>query len=118
MGDFNKVISFVLGLIVVVVALVVITRKYDFTKKLLPLSSNAKVSVTPTPTGRLISEVIVKGESGENSQVNNYQKNNYQQPTNTSGRTPSSIPATGGPTFLLPIYAASFFLGLRLRKNK
>ena len=113
MEDFNKIISFVLGLIIVVVALVIITRKYDFTKKLLPFSSNAKISVTPTPTGKVISEVTVKGQPGAS-----YQVNNYQQQTIPSGKTPTSIPATGAPTFLLPIYAASFFLGLRLKKKK
>lgn len=112
MEDFNKVISFILGLIVVVVALVIITRKYDFTKKLLPFSSNAKVTVTPTPKGKVISEVTVEGQS-----TSDYQVNNYQNQTTTAGKTPSTIPATGAPTFLLPIYLSSLFIGLKLRKR-
>lgn len=113
MEDFNKVISFVLGLIVVVVALVVITRKYDFTKKLIPFSSNATITATPTPTGKVISEVTIKGQSGSSYQVNKYQDQRVN-----SGKTPATIPATGAPTFLLPVYALSFLAGLKLRKKK
>lgn len=113
MEDFNKILSFILGLIVVVVALVVIARRYDFTKKLLPFSSSAKVTVTPTPTGKVISEVVVgQPEVNGQSTTNKYQVNQYQ-----STKTPSTIPSTGSPTLLLPAFLSSFFLGMRLRKK-
>lgn len=107
MEDFNKVISFVLGLIVVIVALVVISRKYDLTKKLLPFSTTASVSVTPTPTGKVISEVTVP------SNQSSYQTRNYYQ-----GQRPTNIPATGSPTFLLPLFGSALFTGLKLRKKR
>lgn len=117
MEDFNKVISFILGLIVVVVALVIITRKYDFTKKLLPFSSNAKVTATPTPKSKVVSEVTVKGQPASDQSRSNYQVNNYQKQTTSTEKIPTTIPSTGAPTFLLPIYLSSLFIGLKLRKR-
>lgn len=105
MEDFNKVISFVLGLIVVVVALVFISRRYDFSKRLLPFSSTAQVSVTPTPTGKVISEVTI------NSNTTTNRTYNYQ------GKVPNSIPSTGSPTLLLPLFGSALFTGLKLRKR-
>jgi hypothetical protein len=107
MEDFNKVISFVLGLIVVVVALVIITRRYDITKNLLPFSSTAKVSVTPTPTGKVVSEVTVSPKKTVENKTNNYQT-----------QTPSTIPSTGSPTLLLPIFGSALLIGFNLRKKK
>jgi len=107
MEDFNKVISFVLGLIVVIVALVIIGRKYDLTKKLLPFSTTASVSVTPTPTGKVVSEVRVSSNQSSNQTRNYYQT-----------QKPTSIPATGAPTFLLPLFGSSLLVGLKLRSKK
>lgn len=47
MGDFNKIISFILGFIVVVVFLAVITGKLNFRKQ---LTSSSKITVTTTLT--------------------------------------------------------------------
>ncbi len=48
MGDFNKVVSFFLGLIVVVVFLAVVTGRLNLRQRV--LSNNVKRVVTPTPT--------------------------------------------------------------------
>jgi hypothetical protein len=116
MEDFNKVISFVLGLIVVVVALVFISRKYDLTKKLLPFSSTAKVSVTPTPTEKVISEVTISPNKTKETKTIDNKTNNYQAQL-TSTR-PSTIPSTGSPTLLLPLLGSGFFIGMKLRRGR
>jgi cytoskeletal protein RodZ len=115
MGDFNKVISFVLGLIVVVVALVVISRRYDLSKRLLPFSSTAQVSVTPTPTGKVVSEITVSTDKTEETKTIDNKTNNYQ--TQFNSKTPSAIPSTGSPTLLLPLFGSVLFAGLKLRKR-
>lgn len=50
MGDFNKVVSFVLGLIVVVVFLAVVTGRLNLRQRILSANSKKVVAVTPTPT--------------------------------------------------------------------
>ena len=52
MDSFNKVLSFVLGLVVVVVFIAVASKRLNLNTKFLPFSSGAanKVTVIPTPS--------------------------------------------------------------------
>lgn len=52
MGDFNKVLSFILGLIVVVVFFVVLSGRLNLSTKLLP-GSQTKITPTVTPTPKV-----------------------------------------------------------------
>ena len=111
MDSFNKVISFVLGLVVVLVFLAVITGRLNLKSK--PSSTSASksgffgffksISPTPTPTQKP-STITVTGISG-----NNLYKQNDQ--------IPKSIPATGLPTLFIPMLLAGLVGGNFLRKT-
>lgn len=105
MDSFNKVISFILGLVVVVVFLAVVSKRIDLSKKLLPLSqTGTAVSVTPTAS---------QSKGSTPTPTNGY--NRYQ--TTTTVTIPSTIPATGSPTILIPFAISALFAGIGLRKK-
>ena len=115
MDNFNKVLSFILGLVVVIVFFAVLTGRLSLKKgfpfistKTTPAISTkatptAKADVTPTPTP--VSSVVVS------SPTPTYQR--YQ----TTTKTPSSIPSTGSPTLLLPFLISTLAAGFYLRKK-
>ncbi|MFA6533300.1 MAG: hypothetical protein WCT22_04885 [Patescibacteria group bacterium] len=122
MDSFNKVISFVLGLVVVLVFFAVVTGKINLKSKTsstpnlntvispTPVKKNTggffsflkPVSPTPTPTStqKPLSSVT----------INNNENNTYK---NTS---PKSIPSTGLPTVFIPILFSGLAGGNFLRK--
>ncbi len=109
MDSFNKVISFVLGLVVVLVFFAVVTGKLNLTGK--PSSTTtlkttgffnfSKTSPTPIPTKKPSS--TVKVETGVNG-------------NNVYSTTPKSIPATGLPTLFIPTLLSGLIGGNFLRK--
>ena len=100
MDNFNKILSFILGLVVVIVFLAIITKKVNIAKTLSFLKKpTTGVTTTPTPTKPLTQTVTISG-------VN-------QSPVTN----PKSIPATGAPTILIPLAISSFFAGKKLRKT-
>lgn len=102
MDNFNKVISFVLGLVVVIVFFAVITGRIKLGKY---TPSFAK---KPTPTPTVVSSIKIEEEKTVVSTNNNYQ---YQ-----TTKTPSKIPSSGLPTFFIPSLLAGVFGGSYLRK--
>ena len=104
MDSFNKVISFVLGLVVVLVFFAVVTGKIKLPGKL--SSSFAKTTPTPTP----ISTVKIN-EQTNNSIGGSVLCNSYKV------SKPGSIPATGIPTLFIPSLLASGLGGIFLRKT-
>ncbi len=121
MDSFNKVISFILGLVVVLVFLAVITGRLNLKSR--PSSTSAsKTILTPTPVQKNSggffglfkstsptptqkpSTITVTGISG-----NNLYKQNDQ--------IPKSIPATGLPTLFIPILLSGLVGGNFLRKS-
>ena len=100
MDSFNKVISFVLGLVVVLVFLAVITGKLNLKSK--PFGGSFP---TPTPTQKP-SPTAVVSVSG----------NSVYNQTSIS-TTPKSIPATGLPTLFVPILLSGLVGGNFLRKS-
>lgn len=106
MESFNKLISFVLGLVVVVVFLLIISGKIDIRKKII----GQKITPTPTPQEKLYFQ------TSPTPMVNNYQNQttslaNYQ-PTNTK-----QIPATGVSTIFIPLVFSTFGLGVVIKKR-
>jgi hypothetical protein len=95
---------------------VFISRKYDLTKKLLPFSSTAQVSVTPTPTKKVVSEITVSPNKTEETKTIDNKTNNYQSQLNST--SPSTIPSTGSPTLLLPLLGSGLFIGMKLRRGR
>ena len=120
MDSFNKVISFVLGLVVVLVFFAVVTGKINLKSKTsstantntvispTPVKKNTggffsflkKVSPTPTPTQKPLWSIT----------ISNAENNTYK---NTS---PKSIPSAGLPTIFIPILFSGLAGGSFLRK--
>ena len=117
MDSFNKVISFILGLVVVLVFVAVITGKLNLKSKSSSTSAPkttsffnfGRVSPTPTPTQKPSS--TIKVETGVNG--NNVYKQ-YNQTSKTS--TAKSIPSTGLPTLFIPALLSGLIGGSFLRK--
>lgn len=108
MESFNKILSFVIGLVVVVVFLAIISGKINIGKKFssgVPLFGLNKTTPTPTPTTLGQSSQQKKQEFVNT--INQYQKTNVKE-----------IPSTGSPTIVLPFVFSSFLSGLYLRNKK
>jgi hypothetical protein len=104
MDSFNKIISFILGLVVVVVFFAVVTKKLDLGKGLLNFnktSGKTTVSLSPTPTPKSISTIKI-----------NTNNNTYN--TKTSNTT--TIPSAGLPTLFIPALISGLIGGNFLRK--
>jgi hypothetical protein len=138
MDSFNKVLSFILGLVVVVVILVVITNRFRSSKSLnfLPLSDR-KITITPTRAPSGLNSLLPKKKvtaTPTPTRLNGSTKNNGQTKggimptvtpgtiartngTTTKGGVPTTIPKTGSPTLLLAIFSSSLFAGAYLKKR-
>ncbi|GAB4218633.1 MAG: hypothetical protein Fur009_0320 [Candidatus Microgenomates bacterium] len=104
MDSFNKIASFILGLVVVIVFFAVVTGKINLGKY---TPSFAK---KPTPTPTSISTVTVEENKTPTTLVNNTYKT-------TSSTTPKKIPSTGVETIFIPTLFASGLGGAFLRKT-
>src|SRR3989338_8014488 len=99
MESFNKVLYFILGLVVVLVFIIVFTGRLNLGKTFRPL---AGTTATPTPTVQM------------NQQAGN------QQMTSKGGTVTKvqTIPATGSPAHILFLAVPTFLSGFYLRKRK
>lgn len=105
MDSLNKIVSFVLGLVVVLVFLAIITGRLNLKNKI-PLFSG---KVSPTPTVKITPTPTKLIESNkEGSTYGNY--------AIKQAKTPSTIPSTGSPTILLPLLFSALSGGLFLKK--
>ena len=111
MEQFNKVISFVLGLVVVVLFLAVATGKINLKGTTLPFAKNNTVKGTPTPSTTQKKTTTTFTQVPKTITSSTASNPDYQQYKPGSINT---IPNTG-PEFLLPLVASSFFGGLFLR---
>lgn len=140
MEGMNKIISLFLGLIVVMVLFAIITGRFTpFKSK--TLSSTAKVSVTPTPTTAgqkkflglftigsakptltptpTIKTVVVNTTTTGSYTTDSTNVNNTYNttPIITQAGTIKTIPATGSPTELLPLFGSALIAGVYLRRK-
>ncbi len=116
MDNFNKLFSFILGLIVVVVFFAVLTGRINFKNKFIPLTGFNKTTPTPTVTksvanSNLNKKIISSLEVDNQSNTSSYR--NYSSQTNIK-----AIPSTGSETFLLPLMFSGFLGGIFLRRKK
>lgn len=117
MEQFNKVISFVLGLVVVIIFLAVATGRINLRGGIWPFTrarttpTAARTTPTPTPPRGLALTQTPRnqGQTAPTPGGTAYNRYNY------NGSTPSTIPNTG-PALLLPIAAASLLGGSILKK--
>jgi hypothetical protein len=125
MDSFNKVISFALGLVVVLVFFAVVTGKINLKSKTSTSASNSiltptpvqkdnggffglfKPKATPTPTQKPVSSITV------NTSENNVYKQNTQSGSSSNAK---SIPSTGLPTIFIPMLFSGLAGGSLLRK--
>jgi len=103
MENLNKVFSFALGLVVVVVFLAIISGKIDLRRKIPLLSGGAtkSVALSPTPTG-------IKTKPTTYTSYKN-------KSTDNKNSVAKTIPATGSPTILLAAFFSLLSSGLYLK---
>jgi len=116
MDNFNKLFSFILGLIVVVVFFAVLTGVINFKNKFTPLIG---FKTTPTPTKTITvnntNKKIISSLELENKS-NNLTYNNYSPTLKTNNL--QTIPKTGLPTFILPLLFSTLVGGVVLGGKK
>lgn len=112
MDNLNRVLSFILGLVVVIVFFAVVTGRINLKKSFPFISKSASPSPTPSssfsPTP--ISTVRIDNNNAFSPTNNLYQK--------TTAKTPTSIPSTGLPTPALFFLTAFLGGGYYLRTSK
>lgn len=116
MDNLNKTVSFVLGLVVVLVFLAIVTGRLNLKNKLPLLGSKA----TPTPSQKIITQKITTNNEQSTTSVPNStgaQNPAYNQYQVVQGKTPATIPSTGSPTLLLPLLFSGLGGGLLLKKK-
>ncbi|MCX6732067.1 MAG: hypothetical protein NTV98_00830 [Candidatus Roizmanbacteria bacterium] len=134
MEQFNKALSFILGLVVVAVFIIVASGKFNF-KGLNVAKTTTTVSGTPTPKptskpwfffgSKPTVAPTVKPNPTSVPQTISYsnstgQQQNQQDPnfhTYTSVNTPTSIPNTGVPIVLFPLFGTSLLTGIFMKKS-
>ena len=126
MDNVNKIISFILGLIVVIVFIAIVTGKFNLGKSIKSLSS-AKVTPTVTPAfihpsteatnSYVVTPAVTKPLTTypTGSKISQYNSNGSG--TQVGGRNLSAIPNTGAPTFLIPLVLSMLAGGTFLRKS-
>jgi len=126
MDSFNKVISFVLGLIVVLVFFAVVTGKINLKSKT-STTSTSKSTITPTPIQKSSGGFFGFFKSASptptptqkpssitiNTSENNVYKQNNQVASTSNAK---SIPSTGLPTIFIPLLFSGLAGGSFLRK--
>lgn len=109
MDNLNKTISFVLGLVVVLVFFAVISGRLNLKGNLPFIGKSATPTPTQTPT-----KIIGSSQNSQNNQ-NSRENNSYK---NNTIKTPSTIPQTGSPTLLIPLLISGLGSGILLRRAK
>jgi hypothetical protein len=130
MDSFNKVVSFILGLVVVLVFLAVITGKLNLRNKP-PSTITSKPILTPTPAQKnsggffgffksAISPTptLTPTQKPPSNTINTNESNVYKQNSQTvQYSNAKSIPSTGLPTLFIPILLSGLVGGNFLRKS-
>ena len=133
MDQFNKALSFILGLVVVAVFIVVGSGKFNFKGFSLPKSKTA-INIIPKPTSKPwfsfnqpTAKPIVKPTAKPTSipKINTYSKGGVQQQNQqdpnyhsySGSQVPTSIPNTGVPIVLFPLFGTSLLTGIFMRKT-
>lgn len=121
MEGFNKAVSFILGLVVVVVFVAVLTGRINLKNRIPSFTGGIFNRPTPTPTKIpvVIRPTVIfdhqnqtqnKPDNQENANYHQYQTNNTPPNTNTT-----NIPNTG-PELFFPIVFSGLSLGLLCKK--
>ncbi|MCS7093477.1 MAG: hypothetical protein NZL96_03610 [Patescibacteria group bacterium] len=111
MDNFNRIVSFVLGLVVVVVFFAVVTGRIDLRRYFSNPNrqSQGRQVISPTPSLEpkrlsVSSETVVSPSPEEPVQTLRFTT------------TPQTIPAAGLPSFFIPVLFGLGMIGLSLKK--
>ena len=115
MQGLNKAISFILGLVVVVVFIAIVSGRIQLGKLIPTFSSGTKTASNITPTPSPVSTTPAMEQTG--TETHSYQTTNEKQTTGTPGSNVKTIPNTGAPTLLIPFALSGMASGLFLRKK-
>lgn len=112
MDNFNKVVSFILGLVVVILILVIITGRLRITNRIASLTrGNAAVSPTPIKIPGVNAPTPIVRPSFTPTPTRRIQGNG------ATTQNIKEIPDTGAPTFILPAILLVMAAGVGLRKK-
>lgn len=116
MNDANKVLSFVLGLVVVVVFIAIVTGKLNVGKGVKTLTKgNVTVSPTVTPTAKVT--IIYPTVAAVNPKgVTVVQYNQKGSTPQIAGQSVTRIPSTGAETMVIPAAFSMLAAGTFLKK--
>jgi len=124
MEGFNKAISFILGLVVVVVFLAVLTGRINLKNRIPSFTGGIFSRATPTPTvstptNQTTTVVLENQDQTQNTSDNQENTNDHQYQINNStifsNEKTSSIPNTG-PELFFPVVVSGLLLGLFFKK--
>ncbi|MEX1052678.1 MAG: hypothetical protein WEC80_02420 [Patescibacteria group bacterium] len=113
MGNFNKVLSFILGLVVVIVFVIVLSRRLNLQSKFIPFGNN---DATPTPTVVQIADEDTQDSKEKEIEVK-FTEPEEQKSEDVINQV-QSIPETGPSSALLLLYGSLGATGFLLRKIK
>ena len=120
MEGFNKAISFILGLVVVVVFIAVLTGRINLKNKIPSFTGGIFSRTTPTPTVFIPTDqpttVVLDNQNQAQNTTDNQENTNYHQyqtnnPTTVSNGKTTSIPNTG-PELFFPLVVSGLSIGL------
>ena len=124
MENFNRILSFIIGLVVVVVIVAVIANRINLGKRVSTLSQSfKKVSPTPTKVSDKDLEIPYQSSSPTPSPTpkivvsNKTSDGTYQTKGGLTTTQPKKIPSTGAPTLLIPLSLAGAFIGGKLKNS-
>lgn len=123
MENFNRILSFIIGLVVVVVIVAVIANRINLGKRVSTLSQSLKkVSPTPTKVSDKDLEIPYQSSSPTPSPtpkivVSNKTSDGTYETKGGLTNQPKKIPSTGAPTLLIPLSLAGAFIGGKLKNS-
>lgn len=114
MGNFNKVLSFILGLVVVIVFVIVLSKRLNLQSKFIPFGNNP----TPTPKAKEVKELAKEEPEIKFTEPEEIKTQEVVVNTTNTVQNIKSIPETGPSTSLLYMYSSLGALGIFLRRFK
>lgn len=116
MEQFNKALSFILGLVVVAVFIIVASGKFNI-KGLNLAKSVSKAKITPTVTSTPAKKITTTlNKITTNTQTTKQVDPNFHSYSGSS--VPTSIPNTGVPIVMFPLLGSSLLTGILMKRSQ
>jgi len=113
MEQFNKALSFILGLVVVAVFIIVASGKFNIK------GLNLAKSASPTKTAPTMTPIPTKSPSvlRTSTQAPQQKKVDPNFHSYSGSTVPTSIPSTGVPIVIFPLLGSSLLTGIFMKKS-